>query len=159
MLDNLMNSIKGEVLGSLTEKAGISTEQAEQVLPIAQESIQSGLMEQVTSGNVDGILGMFNSSGDSLMNNSIFDGIKQTFMNSIMSKLGLSGPIATMVANVGLGKIMESISGKAKDSSGSVTQDGLMSLIGMGGGDGGGIADIAKGMLGDKLGGLGKNLF
>ncbi len=155
MLDNLFDSIKGEVMESITGNTELSMDQAEQVLPLAQESLQSGLMDQVKAGNVSGILDMFNSSGDSLMNNSIFDGIKQNFIGMITNKLGISGPIASMVANVGLGKIVDAISGKAKSGSGEVTQDNLLSTLGMSGG----IGDIAKGLLKDKLGGLGKGLF
>ena len=155
MLDNLFDSIKGEVLESITGNTELSADQAEKVLPIAKESLQNGLMDQVKAGNVSGILDMFNSSGDSLMNNSIFGGIKQQFIGMITNKLGLSGPIASMVANVGLGKIVDSISGKAKQGGSEVTQDNLMSTLGLSGG----IGDIAKDVLKDKLGGLGKGLF
>ena len=151
MLDNLFDSIKGQVVESLTGEAGISAEQAEQVLPFAKESLTSGLMDQVKAGNTEGILGMFKSSGSGLLENSIFGGIKQNFISMITSKLGLSEGIAGMVANVGLSKIIGSISGQAKDDSGEISQDGLMSALGMGGG----IGDIAKNMLKDKLGGLG----
>ena len=155
MLDNLFDSIKGKVMESITSEAGISTEQAEQVLPLAKDSIQTGLMDQVKDGNIDGILGMFNSSGNSLLENSIFSGIKQNLIGMITSKLGLSDSIAGMVANVGLSNIISSISGQAKGDGGEVTKDGLMSTLGMSGG----IGDIAKDMLKDKLGGLGKGLF
>jgi hypothetical protein len=156
MLDNLLDSIKGDVLGTLTEKTELSADQAESVLPIAKESIQTGLMDQVKSGNVGGILDMFNSSGNSLLKNAIFSGIKQNFVGAIIKKLNLPAPLAGMVANVGLGKIFEGISGKAKDNSGKVTQDSLMSTLGL---EGGGLGDIAKDMLKNKLGGLGKGLF
>lgn len=156
MLDKLMQSIQGDVMGSLTEKTELSADQAEKVLPIAKESIQSGLTDQVKAGNISGILEMFNSSGSSLLNNSIFGGIKQTFITAIIKKLNLPAPLAGMVANVGLGKILESIAGKAKGNDGAVSQEGLMSTLGL---EGGGLGDIAKGMLKDKLGGLGKGLF
>lgn len=151
MLDNLFESIKGQVVDTLTNDTEINQEQAEQVLPIAKESIESGLMDQVKDGNISGILAMFNSTGSNLSSNSIFDGIKQNFLSQIMEKLGLPESIANVVASVGLSKIIDSITGVAKDGSGEVTQDGLMSALGMGGG----IEDIAKNILKDKLGGLG----
>lgn len=158
MLDNLMDSIGGDVVKTLTEKTGISTEQANDVLPVAKDTLQSGLMEQVTSGNVGGILNMFNSSGDGLMGNPIFKSIQHKFLGNLMSKVGLPEGLAGMVSGAGLSSIIGGLAGKMGGGSGEVTQDSMMSSLGLGGG--GGIEDMAKGMLkdklGDKLGGIGK---
>jgi len=152
MLDKIFETIGGDVVSDLTSKAGITADQAKEVLPIAQDSIQSGLMEQVKGGNVSGILGMFNS-GSGMGSNPIFGGIKQMFMSNIMSKMGLPGPVAGIVAGAGLEGMMGKIGG-VLGGGGEVTQEGLMSNLGMGG-DGGGLMDMAKNMAGDKLGGLG----
>ena len=164
MLDKLMESFGGDVINQITEKAGISTDQAKEVLPIAQESLQSGLMEQVTGGNMAGILGMFNSGGgDGLMNNPLFSGIKAQFMKGIMTKMGLPESVAGMVAGTGMSSIVGNLASKF-GGAGQVDQDSLMSGLGLGGG--GGLMDMATNMakdkmgdltggLGDKLGGLG----
>lgn len=151
MLDNLFDSIKDQVVDSITGETELNQEQAVSMLPLAKESLQNGLLDQVKSGNLEGILGMFNSSGGNLMNNSIFDSIKQQLIGLVTEKLGISSTVATMAANVGLSKIIGSISNQAQDGSGAITQEGLLSTLGMGGG----IEDIAKNMLKDKLGGLG----
>jgi hypothetical protein len=59
MLDKIMEMVGGDAISAITEKAGISTDQAKQMLPFAQESLQEGLMSQVTGGNMDGVLDMF----------------------------------------------------------------------------------------------------
>ena len=157
MLDQLMSSFGGDIVNQITEKAGISAEQAQSVLPIAQESLQSGLMEQVTGGNVSGILGMFNSGGgDGLASNPIFAGIKAKMMQGVMTKLGVPESVAGMVAGTGMSSVIGNLTGKLSGDDGQVTEDGLMSGLGLGGG---GLADMAKDKLGDmakeKLGGLG----
>lgn len=154
MLDKLFESFGADVISNLTEKAGITPDQAKEVLPIAQESIQSGLMEQVTSGNISGILGMFNS-GSGMASNPIFGSIKTMFMSSIMSKMGLPSGVAGMVAGSGLENIMGNLTGALKGDDEEVSQEGMMDKLGLGGG----IADMAKGVLGDKLGDLTKGLF
>ena len=160
MLDKLMGSISGDVISQLTEKTGISADQAKGVLPVATESIQSGLMEQVTGGNIGGILNMFNSKGSGMTDNPIFGAIKQKMLGSLMSKMGLPESLAGLVAGNGLESIIGGLSGKLGGDSGEVTQDSMMSGLGL---DGGGLGDIAKGMAGDmlkdKLGGLGGKLF
>lgn len=160
MLDNLMDSIGGDVIKNLTEKTGISTDQAKDVLPVAKDTLQSGLMEQVTSGNVGGILNMFNSKGDGLTGNPIFKAIQHNFLGNLMSKMGLPEGLAGMVSGTGLTSIIGGLAGKmggGDSGNGEVTQDSMMSSLGLGGG---GIEDMAKGMLkdklGDKLGGIGK---
>lgn len=151
MLDQLMSSVGGNVISELTEKTGINAEQAKSVLPVAQESLQSGLMEQVTGGNMSGIMGMFNSSGGGLMNNPVFAAIKAKFATGVMSKLGVPESVAGMVAGTGMTSMVTGLASQLKGDSGEVSQDDLMSKLGLGGG----LGDMAKGPLGDKLGGLG----
>ena len=150
MLDQLMNSIGGDVISSLTEKAGITAEQAEQVMPVAQETLQDGLMKEAASGNVEGILGMFNS-GSGMESNGLFGSLKGMFVQNIMTKLGLPAPVAAMVAGTGLTGILGGLAGKM-GGAGNITQDGLMSGLGMG--DAGGLMDAAKGLLGGDTGGI-----
>ncbi len=154
MLGKLFESFGGDVINSLTEKAGITTDQAKEVLPIAQESIQSGLLEQVTSGNISGILEMFNS-GSSMSDNPIFGSIKSMFLSGIMSKLGLPSSVANIVAGDGLEGIMGNLTGALKENDGEVTEDGIMDKLGLGGG----IGDMAKNVLKDKLGDITGGLF
>ena len=155
MLDKLFESFGGDVIKDLTDKAGITVDQAKDVLPIAQESIQSGLLEQVTSGNISGILGMFNS-GSSMSENPIFGSIKSMFLSGIMSKLGLPSSVANLVAGEGLEGIMSNLTGALKGNDGEVSEDGIMDKLGL---SGGGIGDLAKNLLKDKLGDITGGLF
>ena len=158
MLDQLMNSIGGDVVKSITEKAGISADQAQEVLPIAQETLQSGLMEQVTSGGVENILGMFNGGGAG--ENPLMGSLKGMLMKNVMTKMGLPESVAGLVAGSGMESVIGGLAGQL-GGAGNITQDGLMDKLGMGGG---GIGDMAQGMLknaaADKLkdlpGGIGK---
>ncbi len=157
MLDKLMESFGGDVISQITEKAGISADQAKEVLPIAQDSLQSGLMEQVTGGNMAGILGMFNSGGgDGLMNNPIFSGIKAKMMQGVMTKMGLPESVAGLVAGTGMSSIIGNLTSKLSGGSGQVDENSLMSGLGLGG-NGGGIMDMASNLAKDKLGDIAKD--
>jgi len=158
MLDKLMDSIGGDVIKTLTEKTGISADQAKDVLPVATETLQSGLLEQVTSGNVGGILSMFNSKGDGLTGNPVFKAIQHKFLGGLMAKVGLPESLAGMVSGTGLTSIIGGLAGKmGGGDGGEVTQDSMMSSLGLGSG---GVEDMAKNLakdvIKDKLGGLGK---
>lgn len=155
MLDKLMDSIGGDVINSITEQAGISTDQAKEVLPIASETLQSGLMKEVTGGNVEGILGMFNS-GSGMASNGLFGSLKGMFLQNIMTKMGLPAPVAGLIAGSGLESIIGGLAGKM-GGAGNIDQDGLMSGLGLGGG--GGLMDAAKGLAKGKLGDIAGGLF
>ena len=155
MLDKLMGSIGGDVINSITEKAGISSDQAKQVLPIATDTLQSGLLKEVTGGNISGILGMFNSGGG-LASNGLFGSLKGMFLKNIMTKMGLPESVAGLVAGSGLTSIIGGLAGKL-GGAGNVTQDSLMDNLGLGGADG--LMDAAKGLAKGKLGDITGGLF
>lgn len=149
MLDKIMELVGGDALSEMVGKAGISMDQAKEMLPIAQESLEEGLMPEVTSGNTEGLLGLFNSAGgEGLMSNGIFGTIKQLFMGKIMSKLGLPESVAGLVAGSGLSSIFSGLAGKMKEDGDNdgIDASNIMSILGGGG---------AAGMIGSLLGGAG----
>ncbi|MEM0994339.1 MAG: hypothetical protein AAF847_17455 [Bacteroidota bacterium] len=151
MLDQLFNSIGGDVISSMTEKTGINLEQAKAVLPIAKDTVQTGLTDEVKAGNISGILGMLNSSGAGLQQNSLFGNLKGMLMQNILSKLGLPESVASLVAGTGMTSIVENAS-QFLSGDADVKQSDLTSKLDMGGM----VGNMAKGMLKDKLGGIGK---
>ena len=175
MLDKIMEMVGGDAISAMTEKAGISADQAKQMLPLAGESLQEGLMSQVTGGNVDGVLGMFKSfTGGGLENNSIFGSIKGMFMKKIMTNMGLPESVAGLVSGTGMSSIIGGLASKiqADGDTDEIDAGSLMNVLGGGGGimgavtgmlggakdSGGGmmdsIKDAAAGKLGDIAGGL-----
>ena len=158
MLDKIMDSIGGGVAEQIAGKAGISLDQATSMLPMAKESLTEGLMSQVTSGNVSGLLGMFKSAsggGEGLMQNSIFDGIKSMFMKKVMTNMGIPESIAGLAAGTGMSSIVGNLAGKmvSHGDTDEIDAGSLMSVLGVGGADSGGMLGKAAGMLGGLLGG------
>ena len=179
MLDKIMEMVGGDAIKAITDKAGISTDQAKQMLPFAQESLQEGLMSQVTSGNMDGVLGMFkNFAGGNAANDGIFGNIKGMFMKKIMTNMGIPESIAGLAAGSGMASIIGSLTSQIKSAGDTdeIDASSLMSVLGGGGGamdmlgkaagmfggltgggnanadNGNGLADKAKDMLGGFFG-------
>lgn len=153
MLDKIMELVGSNALNEITSKAGISTDQAKQMLPLAQDSLQEGIMSQITGGNLDGLIGMFNSAGSSngLMNNSIFNGIKGMFLQKIMKSIGLPESVAGLAAGTGMSSIIGGISGllKSDGDNDDINASNIMNVLG--GGNAGGVIGS---LLGAKEGGL-----
>ncbi|MFK7932834.1 MAG: hypothetical protein AB8G22_04950 [Saprospiraceae bacterium] len=155
MLDQLFDSIGGEVVGKLTEKTGLNLDQAKAMLPLAQESVSEGVMKQVTDGNIGGLVSMLGAAqgggGGGLMDNPIFSSIKGALMGKVMEKMGLPSQLAGMASGVGLESIMGLIGNKVSDDDGNIDEGNIVSQLGLGDS----AVDMAKNVLKSKLGGLG----
>jgi len=157
MLDKIMGQLGGGVAEQIAGKAGVSMDQAKEMLPLAQESLQEGVMSQVTGGNVSGLLGMFQGAtggGGGLMNNSIFGSIKNMFMQKVMTKMGLPASVAGLAAGTGMSSLIGGLAGKmeADGETNGIDAGSLMNVLGVGG-DAGGMMGKAAGMLGGLTGG------
>lgn len=149
MFDKIMEAVGGDALSQITSQAGVTPEQAKEMMPLAQESLQEGITSQLTSGNTDGLLGMFNSAGGGgLMSNGIFGTIKGLFMQKIMTKMGLPSSVAGLAAGAGMGSMIGGISNmlKADGDNDDISSTNIMNVLGGGG---------AAGMLGGLMGGAG----
>ena len=157
MLDKIMEQLGGGVAEQIAGKAGVSLDQAKGMLPFAQESLQEGLMSQVTGGNLSGLLGMFQgaSGGESgLTDNPIFGSIKAMFMKKVMINMGLPESIAGLAAGTGMSSLLGGLAGKmvSHGDTDDIDAGSLMSVLGVGG-DAGGMLGKAAGMLGGLTGG------
>ena len=99
MLDNILDGFKGQVVDTLKENTGLAASQAEQAMPLAKDSITSGLMGAVSGGNISGVLGMFSGGGD-MMQNAVYSGIATNFISQLTAKLGIPDSMASTVSSV-----------------------------------------------------------
>ncbi|MFK7775560.1 MAG: hypothetical protein AB8F94_25685 [Saprospiraceae bacterium] len=157
MLDKIMEQLGGGVAEQIAGKAGVSLDQAKGMLPFAQESLQEGLMSQVTGGNISGLLGMFQGAsggGGGLMDNPIFGSIKGMFMKKVMTNMGLPESIAGLAAGTGMASLIGGLAGKmeAHGDTNDIDAGSLMNVLGVGG-DAGGMLGKAAGMLSGLTGG------
>lgn len=162
-----MGAVKGQIVSAIAEKTGLPLGQAEQALPLAQESVTEGITSALTGGNVDGILGMLtsavsgNNAGGGLLQNVVYKGIAGNFINKATSSLGLNEGVASTISSLALPMIMNKI-GTATQAAGDtdgIDAGSMMSALGLdsgsllgnltGGGEAGDLLGKAMGMLGD----------
>ena len=159
MLDSIINAVKGQAISAMTGQTEINQQQAEQALPLAQDSIKEGLMGAATSGKfgeISSLLKMASggSTMSSLTSNPVFASILGGFVGKLTSKLGLGSGVANSVAGAALPLIMSKLGGEATKQGGdSLDLASITKLLGGGaagaaGGALGGLADQAKGILG-----------
>ena len=165
MLDSIMDAVKGQVVSAIAEKTGLPIGQAEQTLPLAQESVTDGIMGAISGGNVDGILGMLSGAvgggGGGLMDNPIFKGIAGNFIGKMTSSLGIDSGMAGTISSLALPMIMSKIGGatQAAGDTDGIDAGSMMSALGLDGGSllsslaGGGEAGDLLGKAASMLGG------
>ena len=154
MLDSILDAVKGQVISTITEKTGLGTNQAEQAIPLAKDSITDGITSAISGGNVGGILDMVKSAtgggdgGGGLLQNMVYKGIAGNFIGSLTSKLGVPESMASTVSSLALPMIMSKLGGATKEAGDTddIDAGSLMSVMGLDAGS-------LLGKAGDLLGG------
>ncbi|MEN8928348.1 MAG: hypothetical protein ABF258_03340 [Flavobacteriales bacterium] len=147
MIDDIINSLKGELGGSLMEKFGLDNSQKDQAMDITKETITEKISGAASGGGISGIMNLFSSNDNDEEGNSMLEDITSSLSGKFSSQLGVdsekSGGITSM--------IMDKVTSMFGDKLGGNFAIG--DLLGMIGGDKlGGITDM---LGGGKSGGLG----
>lgn len=144
MLDNILNSAKGELLNQLGSQFNLNPDQAGKTVDVAKKSVADGLLKEVTSGNINGLVSLFNGKSPAA-GNPIVNGIAQQLVTSLVQKVGLNQQVAGTVSNFVVPFLVSKISGSKQGGFGA---DDITSMIG------GGVADKLKSAIGGQ-GGIG----
>ena len=101
MIDDIINSLKGELGGSLMEKFGLDSNQKDQAMDITKETITDKISEATSGGGLSGIMNLFSSNDNDDEGNSMLEGITSTLSSKFSSQLGVdsekSGGITSMI--------------------------------------------------------------
>lgn len=131
MINNIINQGKELLAQKLKDSVGLKDNQIDTTLETAGESTVEVLKEEVTGGNLNGVLDLFNGKSETSTSNSIVSEIGKKFIPSLVSKLGVDEGLASKASNIVIPFIMSKFSSKetGEDKDGSQ----IMNLIGMGG--------------------------
>ncbi len=149
MLDNLLKEGAPELLSSLANKFNLSSAQAGNALDVTTETLQGDLLNEAKSGNVDGILSLFNGQSSSATS-SLTGKLTNSLAKNLLSKVGISNEIAVKVSEFIIPFVIERISNKKP--SGGFTSESIIDLFK--GSLGSQIQDKASDLLKGGLGGL-----
>ncbi len=142
MLDQLLETLKGQVGPELISKIGLNQDQANGSINAAASSVK----EVIGGGDgfgMDDVLNLFSSATNSAGANGILSNIGNVLKGKLTGEVGLNASQAGSASDMILPAITSLLSDKVGGNAGN-----LQSLIGSFTGNGGGMADMAKGMLG-----------
>ncbi|MFD2248435.1 hypothetical protein [Pontibacter ruber] len=145
MLENIINSVKGQLTGELQSKFNLNPTQANQSVDLAKENVETGLKQQAAGGDIGGIMNMLKGGPSTAGSHPAVGGIINNYVHDLSIKLGIPAGVASQVGPYVIQFIMGKLSGKV--SSGETSQSDLMGMLG-------GLGGKLPGGLGDKLGGM-----
>ncbi len=148
MIDAIVKNIGPELVSKLTGDFGLQPEQVAQTAETTKTSLKDGLTKELSKGNVDGLLSLFNQ-GSQAAGNDVFQNLFNNLVGDYVKKLGVSKEMANKVAGFVLPLIMDKIANKTGGNTGKAD---LVKIIG--GEAGNLLKDKAGGLLKGGLGNL-----
>lgn len=148
MLEQLMNSLKSEVGGSLSNNPELPQGSIEKIFGTLSDVVKKEVSGQMLSGNLSHVMNLFSKQPNTTQADAIQSNIHSDFIGSLVSKLGISKETATGIAATAVPALINQITKKN-----STTPDDdpspLHELFGKPGS--GGIFGAAKNLLGGLL--------
>ncbi|WKN30222.1 DUF937 domain-containing protein [Porifericola rhodea] len=152
MIDQIINSLKGELSKKFTGEFGMEQDKVDDAVVIAKDDIFETVKDEFGRGNLSGLMGLFQNK-EQIATNPIVTNIIRKYAGDLGSKLGIDPQMSTTIANYAIPFILSKFVNTAQEK--GVDQASLMSMLSGGGkGDGKDLGDMLKGQLGDSLGGF-----
>ncbi len=151
MLDQILNFVKDQMGDKVRDEHGLNDDQQKEVFNVAQSSVTDALKNQAMSGNLSGLLDMFNGKGDTNpSSNPVAGDMMQNVISGLMDKLGIDESKAGGIANSIVPSIIERFS--SPETGTATDANDLVKKIGMDGDNG--IMDVVKGFTSGGAGGI-----
>lgn len=151
MIDQIINSLKGELTSKLVSDYNIEDKNVDQAVDVAQKSIMETVQGEVSRGNISGLLSMLQDK-DQVAANPIVTHMIRKYAGDLGAKLGLEPSVAASIANFAIpfiiSKFQEVVQEKGLDLG------SLMTMFGGGNSGSNDLDDKLKNQFGDSLGGF-----
>jgi hypothetical protein len=158
MLDQIIQFAKDQMGEQVKGQHGLDDNQQSEIFSIAQSSLFESIKGQITSGNLNQMMEMFNGKTDA-DGGAVSGNMQNTVVQGLMDKFGFdnnkAGGIAQSVIPAILNRFSSPESGSA-DNVGDLVKkigldadSGVASIVSQFTGDGG-IGNMVKGLFGDK---------
>lgn len=148
MFDSILDSLKGEVAGALTDKLGLNDTDIDKTISSSKEALTKTVETEAKGNGIEGMLSLFSDNENSGAANGLLEGLGGNLISSLSSN-GFSSDKASSIKDQILPVILSLVTKNIGGDSNKLTS--LLSS--------GGISDIASGLVKDKASGFLKGLF
>ncbi|MDR1706429.1 MAG: DUF937 domain-containing protein [Prevotella sp.] len=125
MLDGILDLIKDQALGAITNNADVPDDKKSAAVETTTNAIVDGFKNNLSLDNVSSLLGL---SGDdsALTNNQTVNSIQTSVISSLSEKVGLSKEVAGSIAAAVVPALLQLLSKKSGDTNDSFSFDSLL---------------------------------
>ena len=148
MLEQIMNSLKSEVGGKLSDNSNLPEGSMEKIFSTLSDVVKKEVTGQMLSGNLPHLMNLFSNQPNTDQADVIQSNIHSDFVENLMSKFGLSQETSTGIAATAVPALINAITKKNSTTSDDDPSP-LHELFGTSGNNG--ILGTAKSLLGGFL--------
>lgn len=149
MLDTFIKMAKDELLPMINPEVEIDESKVSESIEIAGSSVKEGIEKDIVKNQGSNLLSFLNKKENKPEETDLFSNLTEGAISKLTSKLGLSGPIASMISNAVVSFILQKIFAKF----GGEGSQGLASIV-----SGLNLSNIDLGKISSSLGDTGKGL-
>lgn len=154
MLDQLVQLVRENAQQTVVANPAVPNEQNDAIIGEASHSIAAGLQDALARGNVQEVMGLFNSNGQVDNSNPLVNNISGNLISSLTEKFNLNSGTAASIAGSLIPAVLGSLVKKTNDpADNGFSLDGIFSSL-----TGGSTNGVNLGsLLGKFAGGLDKD--
>ncbi|MGB3618675.1 MAG: hypothetical protein WBA12_11200, partial [Catalinimonas sp.] len=108
MLDSILNTVKGELAGQLTQQTELGPAKAGEAAELAKDNVLAGLTTQLKGGELGGVLDLF-KQGSVPSQNPLVQQIAGRYLNDLITKLGLPSGVAQTVSQLAIPFLLDKV--------------------------------------------------
>jgi hypothetical protein len=142
MIENLLTELKGALRQEVKQKTGLEQDKADQAIDLAAQSAREVAEQEVSRGNIQGLMQLMGSSESETHANPLVSKIGASYISKLVEQLGLTPEVAKQVEGVVVPMMVSYVAKQFKDAGGMGALGSL--LGGMGGGMGGMLGGFFK---------------
>lgn len=128
MLDSIINLVKDQAFGAITNNTQIPADKKDAAVETTTSAIIDGLKSHLNSNSLSTVMELFND-GPSSTNNSMVDSLQHSVSSALTQKVGLSSGVSSAIASAVIPAIVALISRKSNDPNDSFNIESLVKSV------------------------------
>lgn len=148
MIDEIIQSLKGELSDKLCSDFDVPDDQVDESLSLGQKAILETIKDEVGRGNFGGLFGILQEKKEEAASNPIVTHMIRKYAGDLGAKLGMDPNLANTVASFAIPFILRKFQELSKEQ--GLDLNALMAMINNPEGE----SEKMKGQFGDSMGGF-----
>jgi len=120
MLDGILDAVKGEVVGALTDKLNLGGTEIDSVLNSSKEAVEKTVSEEASNNGIDTLLNLFSDNDNNDSSNNLLSSLGGNLISSLTNN-GFDSGKSSQIKDIVLPLVMNFISSKVGGDSSNLT--------------------------------------